>query len=89
MGIVDDVLRMFLDLTPGQHAEIDEYPATAHRRGDIVYGTHCSDAALTTCLLFDLADSRHVHFVDGTQGGFSYAARGMKAQLAARSTGKD
>jgi len=52
---------------------------TAHQRGDITFGTHRSDAALMTCLLFSLEESRHIHFIDGTEGGFTYAAKGMKA----------
>jgi hypothetical protein len=80
----DDVLRLILDCTPAQRQAIEELLAAAHERGDIVYGTHRSDAALMTCLLFDLKDSRHLHFIDGTDGGFTYAARGMKAQIAAR-----
>jgi hypothetical protein len=36
-----------------------------------------------TCLLFSLEDSRHIHFIDGADGGFTYAAKGLKAQLAA------
>lgn len=51
--------------------------------GDIVYGIHPSASALITCLLFGLKDSPHLHFIDGTDGGFTCAARAMKAQLAA------
>ncbi len=80
----DDVLRLILDCTPDQRQAIEEVLAAAHGRGDIVYGTHRSDAALMTCLLFDLKDSRHLHFIDGTDGGFTYAARGMKARIAER-----
>jgi len=78
----DDVLRLILDCTPEHRQAIEELLAAAHGCGEIVYGTHRSDAALMTCLLFDLKDSRHLHFIDGTDGGFTYAARGMKAQIA-------
>jgi len=80
----DDVLRLILDCTPAQRQVIEERLAAAHGCGEIVYGTHRSDAALMTCLLFDLKDSRHLHFIDGTDGGFTYAARAMKAQIAGR-----
>jgi hypothetical protein len=80
----DDVLRLILDCTPAQRHAVEELLVAAHGRGDIVYGTHRSDAALMTCLLFDLKDSRHLHFIDGTDGGFTYAARAMKAQIAER-----
>ena len=80
----DDVLRLILDCTPAQRHAVEELLVAAHGRGDIVYGTHRSDGALMTCLLFDLKDSRHLHFIDGTDGGFTYAARAMKAQIAER-----
>ena len=79
----DDVLRMVIDVTPQQHRAIDELLTASHKKGDISYGTHCSDAALMTCLLFSLEDSRHIHFIDGTEGGFTYAARDMKKRIAA------
>jgi len=78
----DDTLRLVLDCTPDQLAAIEDLLAAAHGRGDIVYGVHLSDAALMTCLLFDLKDSRHLHFIDGADGGFTFAARAMKAQMA-------
>ena len=34
-----------------------------------------------TCLLFSLEDSEHVHFIDGSDGGFAMAAVGLKEQL--------
>ncbi len=79
----DDTLRLVLDCTAGQLAAIDGLLKAAHARGDIVYGVHLSDAALMTCLLFDLKGSRHLHFIDGANGGFTFAARAMKAQMAA------
>ena len=80
----DDVLRMVLDCTSAQRRVIEDVLAATHERGDIVYGMHRSDSALMTCLLFGLKDSRHLHFIDGTDGGFTFAARAMKAQIAVR-----
>jgi Protein of unknown function (DUF3095) len=55
--------------------------AERHRREEIAYGLHVSDKALMTCLLFDLEAGRHVHLIDGWDGGFTLAARAMKAQI--------
>jgi len=41
---------------------------------------HVADAALMTCLVFDLEESRHLHFIDGGDGGLAMAARQLKAQ---------
>ena len=42
----------------------------------------CSREALITCLVESHA-GRHLHFVDGSEGGYALAARQLKAQLAA------
>jgi Protein of unknown function (DUF3095) len=36
---------------------------------------------MMTCLVFSLQESRHVHFIDGADGGFALAALQLKAQL--------
>ena len=39
--------------------------------------------AMMTCLVFSLEQSRHVHFIDGADGGYALAALQLKAQLQA------
>ena len=41
---------------------------------------HKSREALLTCIVFSY-NGNHVHFVDGSDGGYAMAARGLKAQL--------
>jgi hypothetical protein len=43
------------------------------------YGMHVSDSALMTCLVTSANDSLHVHFVDGGGGGYTSAAKNLKA----------
>lgn len=81
----DDVLRLVLDVTPDQRQALERHLAELHQRGEIAFGLHVSDRALMTCLLFDLEASRHLHLIDGWGGGFTLAARAMKAQVAGRS----
>ena len=57
-------------------------PYRAAIKGDVVFGTWVSDAALMTCLLFDLDAGLHVHFIDGADGGYTRAARKLKSGLA-------
>ncbi len=77
----DDTLRLVLDC-PKQDAErIETVLKTLRAEGLIAYGTHKSDTALMTCLLFSLEDSEHVHFIDGANGGFAMAALRLKEQL--------
>lgn len=79
----DGLLRMVLDVSPETADALEAALAAEHEAGRIVYGAHRADAALMTCLVFDLAAADHVHFIDGADGGFAMAAVQFKAQLAA------
>jgi hypothetical protein len=78
----DGMLRMVVDCTDGELAGLRAMLARRHAGGELDYGVHVADAALMTCLVFDLEESRHLHFIDGADGGFAAAATGLKAQLA-------
>jgi len=76
----DDTLRILIDCEPEQAQAIEELLEQQARRGDFRYGLHRSDSALMTCLVFNLDKGEHVHFVDGSDGGFTAAAKNMKAK---------
>lgn len=77
----DDVLRLILDCTQAQADRIIELLKEKRSAGEIAYGLHQADHALMTCLVFNLSEGEHVHFVDGGLGGFTAASRGFKQQL--------
>jgi hypothetical protein len=76
----DDTLRMVVDVSPAQLSAIETVLRLAHERGDVAYGMHRSKQALLTCFVRAYAGD-HVHFVDGSHGGYALAAKQLKAQL--------
>lgn len=79
----DGVLRLVLDVSDEQHERLSTWLEQEHAKGHLIYGLHTTDAALMTCLLFSLEQSEHIHFIDGSNGGFAMAAVGYKQQLKA------
>ena len=77
----DDMLRLVYDCSSEQVTEIEIILRRFHDRGELFYGLHEADTALMTCLVFSLEASEHVHFIDGSNGGFYAAAEGFKQQL--------
>jgi hypothetical protein len=77
----DGLLRMVIDVPGGKVPAILEFLDAEHRRGVIFYGTHRSDSALMTCVVFSLRRDSHVHFIDGNDGGYALAAVQFKKQL--------
>jgi len=85
----DGILRMVLDVSDRQVENIDQYLAGELACGKLVYGTHVADTALMTCMVFSLEQSEHVHFVDGSNGGFAMAAIDFKRRMGDLKTEKN
>lgn len=79
----DGSLRMVLDVSPDQATRIERYLEEEYQAGKVVYGTWQADRAMMTCLLFNLSDSQHVHFIDGADGGYAMAAKDLKLRILA------
>ena len=75
----DGMLRMVMDGSEAQYEDLRSYLEAQHREGRLVYGMHKSREALVTCIVFSYSGN-HVHFVDGSDGGYAMAARDLKAR---------
>ena len=77
----DDMLRMVVDCTPSQADRIEALCEELRAQSGLIYGLHRSRASLMTCYVPGFGDGEHVHFIDGSEGGYALAATQLKAQL--------
>jgi hypothetical protein len=84
----DGALRMLIDATDNQTESLLHWLETERNAGALIFGTNQSKQALITCLVESYA-GKHVHFVDGSDGGYALAARQLKRQLAEINTQRD
>jgi hypothetical protein len=77
----DDALRMIIDCTPVQAEEIQKTLEAMYQDEELFYGVHESDTSLMTCYVNGLQEGKHIHFVDGGDGGYAMAAKQLKQQM--------
>jgi hypothetical protein len=78
----DGMLRMVIDSSEAQTAALDAFLNEKYQSRQLVYGMHKSREALVTCLVQSYTGN-HLHFVDGSDGGYAMAAKALKQKLAA------
>ena len=76
-----DIYRQVLAGTGAQRSALNAWLEERYARGELIYGLHVTDRAHMTCLVFNYA-GRHLHFIDGADGGFFLAARAFKERAA-------
>jgi hypothetical protein len=50
------------------------------KNGSLIYGHHISKESVMTCYIENRND-KHIHFVDGADGGYTEAAKEIKMKL--------
>lgn len=76
----DDMLRMVVATTYKQSMLLEDYLKEQEKKKKLVYGLHKSDSSLMTCLIFE-RHGKHIHFVDGSNGGYAIAAKNLKGKI--------
>jgi Protein of unknown function (DUF3095) len=77
----DEMLRMVIDCTPSQAEAIEQLLQSQFNQKNIFFGIHKSSDALMTCMVFSASQNQHIHFIDGSDGGYALAAVSMKKQI--------
>ncbi len=73
----DDGLLMTIDCSDATIAHLQSVLGQAVDAGVLRYGLHVQDEALVTCVAPVVTSSKHMHFVDGADGGYASAAKAL------------
>jgi len=76
-----DGFRQILSGTAAQREALTAWLDERFARRELVYGAHVANRAHMTCLVFDYS-GRHLHFIDGADGGLFLAAKALKQRVA-------
>ena len=79
----DDTVSFVIDCPLDCIEQIRSYLDAQVASGALRYGMNVSETALMTCLVASPTQNLHVHFVDGGDGGYTSAAKTMKAHASA------
>jgi hypothetical protein len=82
--VIDGRINTVISGTELQRLKLLKRLDQLESQGGILYGVHISRDAIMSCYVRDLEDG-HVHFVDGSEGGYTQAAMVLKAKI--KSTG--
>ena len=78
----NDIFRQILAGTAAQRQALTAWLEERYSRRELAYGLHVTDRAHMTCLVFNYA-GKHLHFIDGADGGLFFAAKAFKERVAA------
>ena len=77
----NDIYRQILAGKPAQREALDAWLAERYAKRELAYGLHVTDRAHMTCLVFNYS-GKHLHFIDGADGGLFLAAKAFKERAA-------
>ena len=77
----NDIFRQILAGNSAQRQALDAWLAERYAKRELVYGLHVTDRAHMTCLVFNYS-GKHLHFIDGADGGLFLAAKAFKERAA-------
>lgn len=78
--VIDGKINTVISGTAMQREALQNLLDQMEADGEIIYGMHISGASIMSCYVRNLEDG-HIHFVDGSEGGYTKAAKMLKAKL--------
>jgi hypothetical protein len=79
---IDGRINCILSATADKRIRFVEYLSQQEQSGRLVFGHFVSRESVMTCYI-ESRNQRHIHFVDGADGGYTEASKELKQKLAA------
>lgn len=83
--VIDGKINTVISGTAKQRQGLQALLDKLEAEGEIIYGMHVSKDSVMSCYVRDMIDG-HIHFVDGSEGGYTQAARILKGKIKAGSS---
>lgn len=77
---IDGRINTIISGTMDRRIEFLKYLMEEEKKGSLVYGHHISKESVMTCYIENYND-KHIHFVDGSNGGYTEAAKELKKKF--------
>lgn len=76
----DDTLRLVIDCSNYEAQSIINKLSLYEKEKQIYFGHHLSESAVLTCFVKS-TDSDHLHFIDGSGGGYTLSSKQIKIKI--------
>ncbi|HTE25076.1 DUF3095 family protein [Flavitalea sp.] len=78
--VIDGKINTVISGNLKQRTALQDELNEMEKLGKILYGLHVSSSSIMSCYVRDREDG-HIHFVDGSEGGYTHAAIDLKRKL--------
>lgn len=78
--VFNGMMNTVISGTKQQNRELELKLSELEEAGEIVFGTNTCSESIMSCYVQDRIDN-HVHFIDGSEGGYTAAATVLKSKL--------
>ena len=81
---IDGRINTVITGTVSQRKSLVSYLDKLEKTGKLRYGYHVSRESVISCYVRDISSNQHIHFVDGSGGGYTKAANMLKEKKLAQ-----
>lgn len=79
---IDGRINTIVSGTKQNRTDLLEYLQEQEKKGLLIFGHHVSTETIMTCYI-ENRNNKHIHFLDGSNGGYTEAAKELKPKLQA------